>query len=724
MSRLTKKRIYEKEVEVKKRRTDDGDDKKSNDYIKPLKDLWNFLWSKDEDENSKGKESDGKGSDRKEEESDKGKEKDVPMDDDDDDMVIAAPFLVKSPPHRSMEAFVIGPMWVSATKVKNYLLRDPVLDWYESNPKFLTESKIYQKFMPRCADKASEKRLPLSADKLSPPKDKSETSDFAEYIQNQGVEFEKQLIPLLKIRVGENNVAVVNGDFRGDYYSQFTQTIDLMRAGKPLIHGGVLMDAVTQLYGIPDLIVRSDYLQKIVNYVPGNIKDLKNGAPLLGHKKYHYRIVDIKFMTLPLRSDGAHLLNSGYIPAYKGQLYIYNDILSGIQGYNPDIAYLLGRRWKYTYRSEPMSGYSCLDKLGVIDFCHVDEVIPSKVRAAITWVRDVREYGDTWEIKKLPLGRPELYPNMSNHHDGPWHPLKQEIASKIKEITSLWMCGTKHREIAHYQGIYSWNDKRCIPTNIGIKSEKKVKILSAIIKTNQNTRCVVAPKVIKNNERNWQTPDKIEFFVDFETLNDIYQDFDTLPSSEISPINIFMIGVGYLNKKGEWRYKDFTCRKISTKEEKRICMEFADFIKKKSKQYKIKDPLLYHWSKAEVHNWNTIYNKYGPSNRLSYIDDGFFDLLEVFHDEPITIKGCMAFGLKEVARAMYHRKLIKVIWDEDNPCSNGPDAMLLGFKAYQQAHQQKIDVLKLPAMKDIIKYNNMDCAVLCEIINYLRKHHT
>jgi hypothetical protein len=286
------------------------------------------------------------------------------------------------------------------------------------------------------------------------------------------------------------------------------------------------------------------------------------------------------------------------------------------------------------------------------------------------------------------------------------------------------MCGTKQRQIAHLNGIYSWKDKRCLPENLGIKSVKKVKILSNIIKANQNPKNAVYPKVIKNNDRDWQNPSEIEFFVDFETLNDIYQDFSQLPVSEVCPITIFMIGVGYINKDGLWKYKDFTCQKISQKEEKKICFDFVSYIQHKCKKYKVKYPLLYHWSQAEVHNWNSIYNKYGPSNKLTFIDDGFFDLLKVFHDEPITIKGCMAFGLKEVAKALYVRKLIKVIWDEDNPCSNGPDAMLLGYRAYQQASEKKIDVKKLPMMKDIIKYNNMDCAVLYEIVNYLRKHHT
>ena len=97
-------------------------------------------------------------------------------------------------------------------------------------------------------------------------------------------------------------------------------------------------------------------------------------------------------------------------------------------------------------------------------------------------------------------------------------------------------------------------------------------------------------------------------------------------------------------------------------------------------------------------------------------------MLTVFKKEPITIKGALNFGLKSVAKALYHNKMIEVIWDNENPCSNGLSAMVLAWKTYQRNILS--DVHESPVIQDIIKYNEIDCRVLWEIINYLRQNHT
>src|SRR5262249_53751613 len=157
-----------------------------------------------------------------------------------------------------------------------------------------------------------------------------------------------------------------------------------------------------------------------------------------------------------------------------------------------------------------------------------DHHIVKQVEEACQWILDVRQQGSTWDLTKSPLPRKELYPNMSNHHDAPWRDVKKLLAIDLKEITALWMCGPRERRIAHQNGIFKWVD--CSAATVGINGPKRSRILNAIIEVNKrrNRLAKVHPPEIKCNLRRWQTPGPIEFFVDFEIINDIHPDFTTL----------------------------------------------------------------------------------------------------------------------------------------------------------------------------------------------------
>jgi hypothetical protein len=558
----------------------------------------------------------------------------------------------------------------------------------------------------------------------------------------QGNKFEKSLYDLLSARF--NNKMINLQKYTHQWHQHTVKTLEAMKKGIPIIYSGALVDPVNQIYGIPDLLVRSDWICKLVSSADVD-DDMDCGSPHLGHKKYHYRAVDIKFTTLPLRADGSHILNSGYMPAYKGQLYIYNKILGEVQGYTPVYAYLLGRKWKYASLGIEYKGNSCLDRLGLVAFCDVDKDIAEMVYQAISWVRDMRKNGHLWNINKTPLPRPELYPNMSNRNDQPWHDIKSQIASDIKEITSLWMCGPKQRIYAHKQKIYQWTSKKCNVDTLNLKGDRKRKILSHILEINQEpskkakkakNAPLISPQVLNNNNRNWQKKQALEFFIDFETINDIYPDFTQLPIAE-SLTMIFMIGVGYISPQtGEWIYRHFTVNDLTLQEERRICHTFTLFITEAKKTYQQDRCLLFHWSNAEKVAWDRAFERHGYekmkldnkkdkycTNKMVDVDRDLFDLLAVFHQAPIAIKGCLSYGLKEVAAAMYKHKLISTIWSDDNPCYNGPAAMVMAYRAAQDSQNKNLSFQAHPTTEHIRQYNEIDCKVLWDIVTYLRNNH-
>ncbi len=154
----------------------------------------------------------------------------------------------------------------------------------------------------------------------------------------------------------------------------------------------------------------------------------KVSAPKLGKSLYHYRIIDIKYMTLLLKCDGKTLLNGGLVPAYKSQLYIYNQGLGVMQGYTPPQAYLLGRRSVYTSMGQKYIDNDCFGNLGIINYKLDDKKYSHLTQKAIKWINRCKTpEAKKWNVDTYPLSKIELYPNMCNTYDYPFHDLKLKI---------------------------------------------------------------------------------------------------------------------------------------------------------------------------------------------------------------------------------------------------------------------------------------------------------
>src|SRR3989338_2195911 len=218
------------------------------------------------------------------------------------------------------EEYIDNKTWISASRIKNYMIQDPLIDWLQM---------YYNK------------------------ENKEKKGNFTEYLMGKGIEFEKQIMEIIKRKIGKENVEQVSYGMK-DIMSvnKAKETIRLMKEGKPIIYQGVLHDISRKRYGSPDILIRSDWINKIVNNKIIS-KDLNERAERL-NTKYHYRVIDIKYMTLQLKADGYHILNSDLYQYYNGQVFYYTKLLGRIQGYMPLDGYLLGRgnthrKRKHTY---------------------------------------------------------------------------------------------------------------------------------------------------------------------------------------------------------------------------------------------------------------------------------------------------------------------------------------------------------------------------------------
>ena len=575
-----------------------------------------------------------------------------------------------------------NPTYISATRVRNFMLNDTLVDWLHEHKKVGNHFTSSNSFTG---------------------------NGFDSFIINKGVEFEKELIKY--IFTNKSPVVYVSDKITDE---SVQKTIDLMKTGTPIIHSAPVRNEKNNTHGIIDLLVRSDYLHKIIDECPLTIEEQTISSPLL-KQDYHYVVIDVKFSTLPLRADGKHLLNSDKYPAYKAQCLIYRDAVGLIQGYTSQYAFILGRRWKYTQKDVKHTNFTCLNKLGVIDYNTIDEEYVEKTSNALKWLRDNKKHGHKWSV--TPPTRKELYPNMCRD-SGKWQKHKDEIAENIGEISSIWYCGVKNRNIGLSKGIKSWKDARCNSKNIGING-KRGTIVDEILDINRQDVELIRPSKIINNLFDWKNGCGNEVFVDFETLPDIFSSFEDLPVQNQTDI-IFMIGVYWKknNSSNEWTYTNFTCNEATYEEEYRIMNEFNDFIKKQNYPkiwYWCADDRF--WKKSEQRHLNCKDKKSNILNNWKV--NNWVDMYQIFTTEPIVIKDCFNFGLKNIAKAMKKHKLINTELNSQC-CNSGVSAMILAHNFYERKDKTTND----ETMKQIIHYNRFDVEVLYDILNYLRSKHT
>lgn len=504
-------------------------------------------------------------------------------------------------------------------------------------------------------------------------------------------------------------------------------TLRYMREGIPIIEQAALYNHTNKTYGIADLLIRSDWLNRLFVKEVISENDIHIRAPNLTGS-YHYRVIDIKWTTMYLCANGKTLRNSQRFPAYKGQLAIYNAALGCMQGMIPNEAYVLTKSWNLNGGKE--EGYNCFTQLGVVDYKGFDNHYIKETYDAIKWIRNVRYNGHNWSCNNPSI--PELYPNMCNRYDTPYHGVKKELADQLKELTQIWMVGVKHRKIAHENKIFSYDDPRCDSESLGIYGNKIGPVVDKIIDINRSTTSdLIRPRHIKNNISNWQEKGPLDFYIDFEGITGClyYQDIDLMNSRKDNQI-VFMIGIGYEDDHGTWNYHCIIANSINRYEEKRIVNEFRQFIDNQVSLYMRNhtgincQPRFFHWSHAEKTIMNMLDKRhhnewYQWKNQITWID-----MCKVFIDEPIVIKGAKKFNLKDVAKTMASHDMINTKWQTTGP-ENGLDAMIEAIEYYQyfagsrrtDGETEKYNTL----MTSIRDYNEVDCKVVWEISNYLRR---
>jgi len=658
--------------------------------------------------------------------------------------------------------------WISASKTKNYILNDTCIDWLES---------YYHRKGIDNADALSSNNHPISKQSnnlelLFEGGHISENKLYDELKEVYGEDF------VIVFDETDYQKFCKESTMNGWIREKYNQTIQLMEQGIPLIGQAVMINDRNATYGVADILIRSDYLGNLFDkfepdsYIDHPAPNLKKsqGFKKKGTKKYHYRVVDYKWSMMMLCVDGKTVRNNGRFPAYKGQLAIYTACLEQMQGYAPTVAYLMCKGWKIdrAITKPEECGYSCFDRPGVIDYMGKDKHFIQLTKQAIDWISRVQEDGMNWNYGKDRPTVVEMYPNMNKQTDPRFNKVKQELAERYNDMTQIWYVDHTHREIARNHGIDSCKDARLNARLLGIDG-KRGQIIDQIIQINRsNVDDLINPQIITNNLKEWQKESDMDYYIDMETINhNLFMDPHKMDIdyNYIGSDVTFMIGIGFKNNHmidsrkilnghmdrcrvghhinhtdDGWEFLCLYLQEFNPIDEAELYLTLYRFISERKKIMKSKKKIrFFHWTSAELRfmdrahsrmktlNWNKSNDDLDKLLRFATTELIWIDLCNVFQSEPIVVKGAYRFKLKTIARAMYNNGMINTLWKNDT-MNDGFSAMISAIELYRDSihlNKKKRDVNKdlRKEYMEIVLYNEIDCKVMWEIVNYLRNNH-
>ena len=100
---------------------------------------------------------------------------------------------------------------------------------------------------------------------------------------------------------------------------------------------------------------------------------------------------------------------------------------------------------------------------------------------------------------------------------------------------------------------------------------------------------------------------------------------------------------------------------------------------------------------------------------FSWKELNFVDILDIFKEEPISIKGVLNYGLKDVSKGLHKLGLIQTIWGED---MDGRIALLEAVEAMNKSKRENLRFTEMDIVKSIEKYNYVDVKVAMKLLTF------
>jgi len=552
--------------------------------------------------------------------------------------------------------------WVSAGETYHWCDKDPLIDWLNA---YGTDAGF-------------------RADSRRPDYDKR--FDYLRFAGSQSWAFRRAVVAWLTARSPLR--MITTNPSQAQDPAKAEQTLAAMKEGVPIIAHAVLWNREDRIRGMVSLLVRSDILAGLS---PTAFAGEPEGAaavaaPGLGNVAYHYRAIDIKFVTVHVLKDGTASLE--HLP-YMVQNWIYNEALGKTQGYTPPASYLVGR--------------DLFRKPARVN--HADPDSGRLAAEAAAWIRRLRKERASWNPVPVP-SVPELRPNMKATSDSEWHAAKREIALAQHDLTLLPFVGPERRARAAASGITRWDDPALSADTLGFGDSQERRRLEFVLFANRSTGDrAVFPVLPLSNGGHWQQPARLELFVIVQKVDDQADDFSRVPERGGTAV-FFMITWGFLDRDGRWQTGQLVANDLSPAAEAEMITAWQTELNRLAELHgvRLQDIRLFHWGSQETLLPNL----------------NWFPLLRnVIHVEPVTVRGAFGFGLPEMAQAFHALGRIESALP-DQP--RDPLAAMAGaWSAAKEAESLQIQLEQTAPMRVIGTFSHEACRSMMEILTLLRK---
>ena len=552
--------------------------------------------------------------------------------------------------------------WMPATSVRPIIFDDPALVWL----RYFGEANGF--------------------------KPEGSPYDFLDFIAGKARQFEEKWIAELASAAP----VVCLQDYEVRSLGKVLETIGHLFAGVPVVAKPALWWGPERVYGVPDLVVHTSWLEEKFPKLFSRYEKDSIAANLSSTgKPGHYVVFDIKFTTGLDGSDKKiHYAN------YSAQVRIYSYILGHLQGIMPRNAYLVTRD-------------RLLDPLPVRITSSLGQPLDGDVAAIRDQFVEIKAHGS----KYRPWRDGIVTSNLSND-DERWGTAKNVIAREKfpgRDPALLYQVSPSIKRELSSLGFRSLDSLLAIdPAKIPFEKckglgPKRSKVMRAILQANGVGKAIHPGAALVPPQRQY------EFFVDFEYLTNLNVDFEkqwpTLEGREM----VFMIGVGQIVG-GRWSFRSFVASAENIDREREMFLQFIEHLNGQT-EGNAADPsrtALYHWTSAEVWQARRSSDRLAlasshPLRRLPWVD-----LQRPMLEGPAAFPEAWGYDLKEVANALGKvRPDIGVKWPEG--LDEGLRAMVMGWRAYT-THEP----LKSKEMAVLNTYLEIDCMALLSVLKWLR----
>ena len=382
-----------------------------------------------------------------------------------------------------------------------------------------------------------------------------------------------------------------------------------IEANVPIILNPALRSQSLGIEGVPDLIVRSDLLPHLINTPPLCLSPPATATPNPNSK---YSPIVIKCSSMNVDKFNAPLWNSH--SETINQTALYNLLLEEVQADRTDIfnkhsalpiaGFMIGRSFKANNNNNnnnntsnvadarPDHGFGeisglestalleAIDKISAAQensqVLDVDNDLVNTLAKSIVWCRRLfdTEISKNWKFTPDDDILWSLLLEGKVERSFPWSDYRKQILKKFDDISLITNIGRIQREHAlKSHGIVSKADliDKCINTKtleihqaLGMKASTSIKAtqILTLLKANSNSNLEMMCTDVEVNLNDMvplsllglaeaSKEKKCAFYVDFETVTNIYDDFSTFPNVNSKSDLIFMIGVGVVYD-GKW----------------------------------------------------------------------------------------------------------------------------------------------------------------------------